>query len=792
MVQVSRSQLCRRVGLLGTYPPRRCGIAAYTADLHESLLNACAGRIDVRAVAITDTPEGYEYPQRVVGEAWDDDPASFRTAARLLALEGVDVVCVQHEFGIFGEQAGRNVIDFLRAVRPPVVTTLHTVLEHPDPSQAEIMREIIAHSDRLVAIGRHAARLLQAVYQVPAARIDHIPHGIPDLPFADSSFYKDRFGVQGKHTLLTFGLLGPGKGIEHVIRALPGIVERHPDVVYIVLGATHPVLLRREGDAYRDSLESLADRLGVREHVIFHNRYVPNEELMDYLCAADIYVTAYSNLSQVSSGTLAYALGAGKALVSTPFLHAQELLSDDRGIFTPVGEPGAIADAVNWLLDHPVERDAMRKRAYLHARRMIWCNVARMYARSFRRACRDRARSPRTLRARGPGVTASVERAAAAGEFVLPPVDLAHVRRMTDDTGMLQHARACLPDHSHGYCTDDNARALLLMAWLWRDEPDAQQRLELIIRYLAFLQFAFSEQNGRFRNFLAYAPRTWLEEAGSDDSHGRALRALGATVNVALPSAIRNRAAALFRQGLPAVRSLGGPRSIAFTLLGLHAYLQSFRGDRVAGATCRWAAERLLELHTQCSTTDWVWLEESLTYSNAVIPQAMLVAGQTLKRQEMIDCGLAALGWLVEQQVINGRFVPIGNRGFAIREGHRARFDQQPIEACATVGATLTAWHITKDEYWLKEARRAFAWYLGDNDLGVAMYDPVTCGCFDGLQPSCVNENQGAESTLAFLLSLVEMRRAVTRTAERSKAISNGARTADLSERTQIKRITVS
>lgn len=737
-----------QIAFIGNYLPRQCGLATFTTDLCQAVASQYP-ETSCFAVAINDTPEGYNYPPPVRFEIKEQDLSSYRQAADFLNYNNIDLVCLQHEYGIFGGPAGSHILALLRELRMPVVTTLHTILREPDRNQRRVLQELVQLSDRLVVMSRQASHFLQEIYQAPPGKIDLIPHGIPDVPFVDPNFYKDQFGVEGRLVLLTFGLLSPNKGIEHVIEALPAILSRQPNVVYMVLGATHPHIVRREGEAYRLSLQRLAREKGVEEHVIFYNRFVSLKELVEFIGAADIYLTPYLNPAQIVSGTLAYTLGAGKAIVSTPYWYAQELLSEKRGLIVPFKDSPAIARNVTRLLDNEPERHAMRKRAYMYGREMIWSNVARQYMASFKRAIEARLSAPRpTFSAR----TLNQEL------DELPLIKLDHLQRMTDDTGMLQHATFTVPNYNEGYTTDDNARALVLTILLEELEGAMSAEVDrLATRYLAFLWYAFNPGTGRFRNFMAYN-RHWLEEVGSEDSHSRALWALGALLGRSHNEGLCSMASRLFDRALSVTLEFTSPRAWAFTLVAIHEYLRRFSGDRAAQSIRQTLAERLLKLYQCHSAPGWPWFEEIVSYSNAKLPHAMLLCGQWLNRPDMAQVGLQSLEWLADiQRSDSGHFVPIGNRGFYPKNGEKARFDQQPVEAQAMVSACLEAYRMTGSRRWYQEARRAFEWFLGRNDLGLPLYDSTTGGCRDGLHPDRLNRNQGAESTLAFLLSLVEM-----------------------------------
>lgn len=739
----------RRVAFLGDYVPRQCGIATFTRDLCEAVSTA-APEIICYAGAVNDHVEGYDYPQRVRFELLEKDIDSYRRAADFLNFDNAGVLCVQHEFGIYGGAAGSHLLALLKEVRMPVVTTLHTVLREPNAAQRTVMDEITTRSERLVVMAKKGAEILQEVYAVPASKIDVIPHGIPDVPLVDTAPAKAQFGVEGRKVLLTFGLIGPGKGIEHVIEALPKIIQRHPEVVYIVLGATHPHLLAREGERYRLSLEWLAETHGVKEHVIFDNRFVSPEDLSEFISATDIYITPYLNREQITSGTLAQVFGAGRAVVSTPYWHAQELLTEGRGMLVPFARPSGIAAAVCEYLERPGLIARSQQAAWQAGRAMIWPAVAGKYLESFSHACADRRISPRTAFA---GWTA------ADRKYELPRRKLQHLVRMTDSTGIFQHAIHTVPDFQHGYCTDDNARAFILCCLL--DElggrPPHDSLDGLSTTYLAFLSASLNEETGGFRNFMSF-DRRWLEQEGSEDSHGRALWAFGTGAAHAHQGGQRRLCAQRFENGLARVESFTSPRAWAFTLLGIHDFLREFPDHKAAKAAREVLVTDLVELWKNCATTEWPWFEPGATYDNARLCQALLLNGPAMGHAEAQEIGLKSLRWLVSiQKTPQGWFRPVGSNGFCIRDGARAHFDQQPVEAQAMVSACLSAYQLTCDPFWSREASRAFEWFLGRNDLALPLYDPITGGCADGLHPDRVNENQGAESSLAFHLALAEM-----------------------------------
>jgi glycosyltransferase involved in cell wall biosynthesis len=741
----------KSVAVIGNYLPRQCGIATFTTDLVEGL-SAEAPDINCWTVAMNDRPEGYHYPGKVRFEINQNKLSDYSTASQFINISQTDIVCVQHEYGLFGGPAGSHLLKLLADLRMPVVTTLHTVLKDPAPEYRHVMCKLSELSDKMVVMSRKASEFLKDIYAVPEDKIAFIHHGIHDTPFIDPSFDKDKFGVEGKKVLLTFGLLSANKGIENVLQALPAVIQKHPDVVYIILGATHPHVLKADGDAYRIMLQQLVRKLDIGEQVIFQNRFVELKELCEFLGIADIYLTPYPDEAQITSGTLAYAMGTGKAVISTPYWYATEMLDEDRGRIVPFHNPDAMAAQIIDLLGNDVERHAMRKKAYLFSRDAVWNEVSRKYLRLFSEVRQIRTRNPRPRHS-------YVENIKAITKFELPEIKLNHLKAFTDDTGILQHANYTIPDRIHGYCTDDNARALLAAAMGQRYLPTNGWGLDALSgHYLGFLLYAYNEKKGRFRNFMTYS-RQWLEEIGSEDAHGRALWCLGKAVAFLGNPGHLAMSTTLFNQALPAAERFHSPRAIAFCLVGMHAYLDKFSGDSEVRRIRRVLANRLFDQFKNQATDDWPWLEKALNYANGKLPHALLLSGQGMQRSDMIDMGLKALKWLLVVQTEDKHFVPIGSNGWYAQGGPRARFDQQPVEANAMVEGCVEAFNLTRDHTWFENAAMCFNWFLGQNDLNMPLYDAKTGGCRDGLMADGINQNQGAESSLAWLLSLMTLQK---------------------------------
>jgi glycosyltransferase involved in cell wall biosynthesis len=733
------------VALIGSYLPRQCGIATFTADLATAIADNDPD-IDCTIVAMNDRPEGYEYPDTVKFEIRQGKLSEYRLAANFLNLRDPDAVCLQHEYGIFGGQRGSFIIELAQNLKVPLITTLHTVLRDPLAEELKITTQLCELSDRLVVMSERGADFLRDIYQVPESKIVLIHHGIPDLPFLDPDPCKKKVAADDKIVILTFGLLSPGKGIEFMIDALPEIARSHPEVLYFVVGATHPHCKAESGEDYRLSLHHRAKELGVGDNVVFYDRFLDRDDLFEIIRAADIYVTPYLNEAQIVSGTLAYAVGAGKAVVSTPYWHAQEMLADGRGRLVPFEDHRALAREINQLLDFPDQRLKMRRAAYEYCRPMVMKQMGRHYLDLF-----SLAKSQYS-----PAVDVPALKPLGQQEQRLPQIKLYHLRRMTDDTGILQHARFTVPNRAHGYCVDDNARALIVATRACDLNRSDSSLMDLSSIYLSFLDDAFDPETGRFRNFMSYE-RKWLETIGSEDSHGRALWALGVTAGWGQDSGQVALASRLFQDALPALEGFSDSRAIAFPILGIQAYLRRNDNDRQVRGLLESLGNRLLERFRQFATNDWQWHESEVNYDNARLPEALLACGRVCNDDDMVQAGIEVLEWLRDIQLDpSGRwFTPVGNQGWFPKSGSKAQYDQQPLEAAAMIGASIEAYECTQREEWIQLASTCFNWYLGTNDQQVQLYDYSSAGCRDGLTRDGVNENQGAESTLSYLCALL-------------------------------------
>ncbi len=719
----------RHIALIGNHLPRRCGIATYTTDVAQAIAHRYP-EIRVDIWAMNDAGKSYAYPDHLAGTIEQDDPAAYLTAARAITASGADMVWIQHEFGIFGGSAGDNILALIDRMTVPVAVAMHSVLAEPNRDQRRVTRALVDRCETIIVMAEAAREILIETYCADPDQVIVIPHGIPDRPFTTTAPMKAKLGFAGRDLILTFGLLSPGKGIETMIAAMPDIVAQNPKALYLVLGATHPHCIARSGEAYRDSLFALADDLGVAQHVRFIDAFFETDDVLNYLAAADIYVTPYLNPAQVTSGTLAYAVGLGKPIVSTPYVHARELLGTGLGHLVDFGDSLGFAKAINGLFANPGAMMTMRKQTYSLGRTMIWPRLAEASLVRFE-----------DVAARGKATPSPIR----------PPeipvrLGLAALERMTDSTGMLQHSIFGIPHRAHGYCIDDNARALMLM------DPNAPV-------YAAFVDYAWNPDTQRFRNFMGF-DRCWLEEVGSDDSCGRTLWALGVTAATAPDEQLRDWARGLYERSVEPLSELSSPRAQAFMMLGTAAIAQADPGDtRAAMLLTRWG-DTLMNLWSAYRKPGWEWFEPVLAYDNARLPEALIRAGMAIGREDFVRRGVKALAWLATQQTsAEGRFRAVGSDSFGQPYAQPLPFDQQPLEAWASVDACDAAFAATGDAAWQSYARTAYRWFLGQNDLGLALADVDSGECFDGLIPTGVNRNRGAESILAFHLATVTIQR---------------------------------
>ncbi|HWP30354.1 MAG TPA: glycosyltransferase family 4 protein [Fimbriimonadales bacterium] len=735
------------LAVVSTYVPRHCGIATFARDLVHAYYSVPKIRAKHGPIvaAISDHFGEFHYPKEVAYEIRKEVADDYRVAAEFLSRSHADVISIQHEYGIYGGADGELILELAHALRKPYTVTLHTVLSKPTPNQRRVLQELCDAATIVVTISKGAIPLLKDIYNIEVEKIVHIPHGAPDLPFTDPAYYQETLGLTGRWVLMTFGHLGPSKGIEMALHALAKLVKDIPDVTYLIVGATHPELLKREGEKYRESLIKLVEELNLQDHVQFVNRYLDDEELKQYIQGADIYISPYPGEEQISSGPLTYAVAAGKAIISTPYVAAKEMLSDNRGILTPFNDPDALAENLKTLIQDQLRRVRMRKAAYKYGRTLTWANIGKAYAALVNQIFQS-GRAPARVFSFVGGKPAKIR--------------WDYLKSLCDETGVFQHARYTIPDRSHGYTTDDNARTLIAGCHDYLLNGDSEIK-ELIPRTLSFLRYAYNPDNGRVRNFMSFE-RFWLEDMGSEDSHGRTVWATGyATAHA--PKGYGQRAAFdLFHEILPVLNTFTSPRAWALAILGIDAYLTRFSGDlpvRRMGMTLTKKLLNLYEANRHYHQQNWVWVEDILAYDNARIPEAFIAASAWSELDGVLEAGLACAEWLFENctNPENGHLSLIGNRGWWTRGKQKAQFDQQPVDAAAMVALAKRAYLVTNDKKWRERAEISFDWFLGKNDVGLPLVDEISGGCRDGITPLGINENMGAESTLSYLLASLDI-----------------------------------
>lgn len=730
-----------KVAIIGSYLPRKCGIATFTSDLFKHINNK---QNEAWIIAMNDNETGYSYAPEVKYQIRQNIIKDYISAADFINSNHIHTVCLQHEYGIFGGEYGKFILQLLRRIHAPVVTTLHTVLDNPPLAQREVMRDIAAYSSKVVVMSERGKMMLEEIYGIDSEKIEIIGHGIHDIREFDTVCYKKELGIENRKVLLTFGLLSKNKGIETVIKALPKIVENHPDIVYIVLGASHPHVIKSEGEDYRNSLLRLTQKLKLDRNVIFIDRFVSNEELFSYLKSSDIYVIPYLSQKQITSGTLVYAMGADNAMVSTPFWHAEEALADDRGILFGFNESETLSEIITDLLRDEEKLKSYQSKAKQYAKKFLWQNVGKEYISLFNQL--SSTETPAYT------ITELTE-----VDKVFPELKLNHLFGLTDDTGILQHARYHIPDRNHGYCLDDNARALLLTTLLKKKLGDSDEVNKLFNIYLSFVDYAYDHKERRFRNFMGY-DRQWLEKVGSEDSQGRTVWALGSVLGSTFNSNIIGHIENLFHNGLQIISDLTHPRAISYGILGITEFLSVHGHETEITKILEKESKRLYGFFEHRITNkEWPWFNDLVTYGNHRIAEAFLSAGTLLNDKTLVETGTTLLDWLIGHQFEKEYFSPFGNAGWFSPQD-KPEFDQQPIEAYGMIDACLVAAKITRDVQYRTYAKKAFDWFLGDNSHGVSLYDFSTGGCRDGLHSSGLNKNQGAESTISWLASLLKIK----------------------------------
>lgn len=731
---------------IATYPPRQCGIGTFTENLFNSMV---ASDIDEPhheksfVVAVNDFENELTYPDEVKFTIRQEFQEDYLAAAKYINMSGADCCVLQHEFGIYGGKDGVYILPLLHQLDIPLIVTLHTVMQTPSFTQKEILQRIAKTANRLVVMSYKAIEMLVEIYEVPREKIAYIEHGVPNFRYVQEEVKKE-FKLEKKKVLLTFGFVGRNKGIETAIQAMPKVVEKHPDVIYIVLGKTHPNVIRHAGEEYRLFLTQLIEDLNLKENVVLLNEFSTQKELFKYLYASDIYITPYLNEAQITSGTLAYAVGVGSAVVSTPYWHATELLSNGRGVLFDFGETDQLSTILIDLLDNPEKRLAIRKKAFAHGRKITWPKIGSIYNDVVEKVVDE-------------DIKIEKKEVIPFDISLLPMFSIDHVKRLTDDTGIIQHAKFGVPNLKEGYCLDDNARALLLALMTYKVKKDTSS-LRLCTIYLSYIHY-MQNPDGNFRNFLSFS-RQFLDEVGSEDSFGRAIWAIGYMLDNSPNDSYYQIGKLIFDRATPVFDKLKSIRSIANTIIGVCHYLRSNMSDDVMIERLRKLTYVLIEHYEKNSRDNWNWFEELLAYDNAILPLAMLHAAEILNEDVVRKVAFDSMHFLTKHTMNHGYLSIIGNEEWFKKDGERSEFAQQPIDAMGMVLMFREAYNISNDKNYLSKLFKSFKWFLGENDLRMNLYNHETKGCFDGLESYGVNQNQGAESTLAYLISYLTVLKA--------------------------------
>ncbi len=719
---------------LSTFPPRECGIATFTQDLTNAIDNTFYPRIKSKIIAMNTSESDFQvYPSKVIFEINQNDEASYQSAAQKInALNQVRCVNIQHEYGIHGGLWGVNIMAFLKELKKPSVLTMHTVPPSPDPEMLEITKDMLRLVNKVVVLTKLAKEILIEKYLVDPDKINVIPHGIHPVLFTLPQQTKVKFGYKNKIVLSTFGLLSRNKGIEYVIKALPRIVKKHPNILYLIIGQTHPVVRRKEGESYREELLELVKNLKLTNNVKFFDRYLPLNEIIKFLQATDIYISTSLDPNQTVSGTLSYALGTGRCIVSTAFSQAKEIINDDTGRLVDFRNPDAYADAVLKLLENKNQLEEMYFCAYASTRNMLWSNVAISYINLFN----------------------SIAPQISVEDHNLPTFNLDHLRRMTDSYGLFQFAKLTNPDPQYGYTVDDNARALIVVSKYFQ-ETNNKPALTLANTYLNFIEQC--QVGSHFYNYISYQQELENEanhNVDLSDSNGRTVWALSELISKPkIPKKLKQKAIKTLQKWIDGYHQYDFPRANAFIIKGL-SLLKPRHQISCYKDIIKKSSEYLFSLYKKNSDTDWQWFENSLTYANGIFPEAMFLSYLINKDPQYLKVAESSLEFLINNSFQGPIYVPIGQKTwFQKGDQNRQHYDQQPEDVVAMVQALKTAYKVTKKRKYKNLMFKTFYWFLGNNLLGEQVYDKTTGGSFDGLTPTGVNLHQGAESTVSYLLA---------------------------------------
>ncbi len=726
-----------KIVVVGNYPPRKCGIATFTQNLITAILNSNKGNnddIEIEVIAMNDANNHYDYPDIVKRIISENDKQSYLKAANYINESGATVCVLQHEYGIFGGNSGILVLGLIKALKIPLVSTFHTVLEHPDYHQREVLKSIARYSSRIVVMCSKAKRMLKNVFDVEPKKINIIEHGVPDFEELIKEKPVRPQKWKGKKIIITFGLLNRNKGIETVIRALPEVVKKHPEVLYVVLGKTHPNVVKQHGEEYRENLKRITKQLNVETHVEFLDQFVSEKDLAVILSLADIYITPYLNKEQITSGTLSYALGAGLAVVSTPYWHAEEILANDNGRFFDFHDCQGLARVLNDLLDDEAAIKDLQEKSKQNSSHNRWPVVGVQYHDLLINVTKNAIQYLQEIKSTPE----------------IPSFSFKAVERLTTQTGILQHAQGVVPYYKEGYSLDDNARAVLV-SQMANSRFHNEKYQDFLIKYLAFLLLMHRE-DGTVNNMLSYYNQI-IDAKLSEDTYGRTVWALGYVVKATNNDSVFRVAHELFHSLIQNTSHLNHSRGLANTILGLYHYIRKFPDqiDQISNLTM--LADKLCEHYEAHSISRWNWFDAEVTYDNGLLPAALYFAFQITHNKRYLDIANKASGFIEDICFSNNHLSLVGNKTWESDSKDKSNVGQQPLDAAAMVLMYDARYKTLNDSHSVEYLKKSFFWFFGENDLNIPLYDVRNKGVYDGLEEFEVNLNQGAESNITYLMA---------------------------------------
>ncbi|MCB0804891.1 MAG: glycosyltransferase [Bacteroidales bacterium] len=723
-----------KIAYITTYNPRECGIATFCESIIRDVPELHKGmEHDHMVIAMNDQGEHYQYPDSVKYTIREEVLDDYLKAAGFIN-ENADIVILQHEFNIFGGEDGVYILPLMNKLTVPSIAVFHTVYKKPSVSQKLILQELSKMVQKVVVISQTASDFCRSVYEIPLAKLQVIRHGVPEIKLGTDEA-KNKIGLPEKKIIMTFGLLTRNKGLETVIRAMPEIVKKHPDVVYLCLGKTHPTVKKVSGEEYREFLESLVKELHVEDTVIFKNKFLSDEDLEVYLAAADFLITPYQHEEQISSGPLTFAMGSETAILSTPFWYAEEMLKDDRGLLFGFKDHEKLAVEVNMLLDDSNKLKKYKSNSHKFGKAITWKNIATEYLELAEQIVQ--------------GGAAQNDAEIVRKSYHIPDIDITHLRRLTTDTGIISHARFGFPDYASGYSLADNAMAMFAVA-ICQDEIKAETN-DLLTVYLSFIRF-MQNKDGSFRNHLGY-DHSFGHDQSSQLAMGKTICSLGYLIANSPAYIYLEAAKDIFEQSIGIFDKFDDPRAISAAITGIYHFLSIHRTDQHVLELISDLTSKLIEKYEEFSEGEWKWFEPELNGEYGLIPQALLCASEITGRIDAREIAIGSVKFLTGLTLSEGHLSLIGTDERYSKNGKRAYFAQLPIDAMHMVLMYKKAYEVSGNRIFYENMLTSFNWFLGENDLRFSVYDPESKGCCDGLEEKGINRNQGAQSTAAFLIA---------------------------------------